>query len=370
MELKETVKKLALDMGAKLVGVGSRERLKNAPPSADLDYCLPGTRSCIVFAYPNSIEALENYFSKKERMSIKKEQYFAYTTAWKTALKIAEVIEENSEYKAFPLSPNGRYRKKGGATNVLLSDTQYPDFSLRYGAVAAGLGHLGWSGNLVTKEYGGSLYLGGVLTTAPFEPDPIAEENNCNQCKICVKVCTTGYFSIDEEEAPVIIGGSKEVYAKRGVYARCAIGCAGWTGLSEDGNWSTWTPDHVSLKNLPEKEFTNEYKQNLMRELLSGKKTPLTHRKFNIKIMNSFARGFVRTENVGLRNLKDTNPRCAGCNLICVADPEKRAELFKMLKNSGKVYIDEDGREFVKKIGENGKEIIHYPITEEEYFKI
>ena len=39
-----------------------------------------------------------------------------------------------------------------------------------------------------------------------------------------------------------------------------------------------------------------------------------------------------------------------------------------MLINSGKVYIDENGREYIKKIDEEGNEIIYYPITEEEYF--
>ena len=65
-ELKEAVKEIAYNSGAKLVGVGSRERLKESPPSGNMDYCLPGAQSCIIFAYPNPIEALESYFSKKE----------------------------------------------------------------------------------------------------------------------------------------------------------------------------------------------------------------------------------------------------------------------------------------------------------------
>ncbi|MGV9199015.1 MAG: hypothetical protein ACOC4M_09255 [Promethearchaeia archaeon] len=53
--------------------------------------------------------------------------------------------------------------------------------------------------------------------------------------------------------------------------------------------------------------------------------------------------------------MEDTNPRCGNCNFICVAEPQKRAELFRSLKNAGKVYIDEDGREYVKKIDKNGE---------------
>ncbi len=366
-ELKENVKKMALDSGAKLVGVGSRERLPDNLPSADMDYCLPGAQSCIIWAYPNTMEAIENFFSKKERMSMKVCQDIGYATGWKTAVKIAEYIESNTEYKAHPVIPNAKYR--GGTKVIVKKGEAFPDFSLRYSGVAAGLGHLGWSGNLVTTEYGGSLYLDGVLITAPLEPDPMAKENNCNGCKICQKVCTTGYVSKDEaeERQPVVIGGVKQIYGKRGQYMKCGIGCAGFTGLSSDGTWSTWTVNHICLKNLSDDEWNAEFIRNQLYKLTRDKETPRKVRKFNSRIGASFAKVGV-TENVGLRPIEDTNPRCGNCNFICVADPKKRAELYKMLKTSGKVYLDEKGREYVKKIDKDGKETIYYPPTEEEYF--
>lgn len=369
-ELKKRLMQLVLNEGAKLVGVGSRERLKDAPASGNMDFCLPGAQSCIIWAYPNPIKALENYFSKKERMSIKKAQQIGYAGSWRTALILAEFIEKNTDYNAFPIIPNAKYRSRKDLPDSLSGDIRYPDFSLRYGAVAAGLGHLGWSGNIVTKEYGGSLYLGGVLTTAPLEPDPMAEENNCNKCKICTKVCTTGYFSIDEEEdmQPVSIGGFKETYAKRGTFSQCGIGCAGWYGLSEDGKWSTWTPGHVCLKDFSEEKWYNrDFRRDLFNKILSDKSIPDNIRKFNQKIARSFGNAAV-LENVGLRKFVDTNPRCGNCNFICVADPNKRKELYSMLIHSGKVYIDEKGQEYVKKLDENGKEIIYYPPTQEAFF--
>ena len=235
--LKHRVKEMILTSGAGIVGVGSRDRLEQAPPSGDLDFCLPGAMSCIIWAYPVPMQALENYFSKKERMSIKKVQQLAYSGAWTTARVVTRFIEENSPYKAFPVIPNGMYRDQDKDRGEYRSQMQFPDFSLRYGAVAAGIGRIGWSGNLVTRDYGGSVYLGGVLTTAPLETDPLLADNPCNRCKLCVKACTTGYFPADaaEDYQPVIIGGIQEEYARRGIYARCGIGCAGWTGLSGDG---------------------------------------------------------------------------------------------------------------------------------------
>jgi ferredoxin len=349
--LKQEIKRLISGTGANLVGVGSRDRLKDAPPSGDMDYCLEGAQSCIIWAYAPPIDALRNYFSKTERMSIKKFQHFAYSTAWKTAETVAAFIEKNSEYKAFPMIPNGKYRtKKPGKTagygSVLNKDGTYPDFSLRYGAVAAGLGHLGWSGNVVTSTYGGSLYLGGVLTTAPLEPDPMAEENHCNRCLICANACTTGYVSKEEAGPPVIIGGMEEVCGKRNNILRCVVGCAGWTGLSPDGTWTNWSPGQVCLQEVPEvKISTTKYKISLFASLFVSPRTPRQYRRFN----NTIRKSFMGTPNVGMRSVEDTNPRCGFCSLICVADPRERKELLHLLKESGKVYLDEKGQEIVKK---------------------
>jgi len=101
--LKDNIKQIVLNEGAKLVGIGSEDRLKDAPPSGNMDYCLSGAQSCIIWAYPNPIEALENYFSKKERMSIKKAQQIGYAGAWRTALVISEFIEKIRIIRRFQL---------------------------------------------------------------------------------------------------------------------------------------------------------------------------------------------------------------------------------------------------------------------------
>jgi len=388
--LKEQVKEIALNNGAKKVGVGSQERLKDAPPSGDMNYLLPGAQSCIIWAYPTSFETLKNYFAKKERMSLAREMYLAYSTAWTIAMKIAKFIEKNSDYKALPVKPNGQYRledslfkrkmlfrlgrfalKLGFGKEIItkkLAETFgmpciYPDFSLRYGAVAAGLGHLGWSGMLVTEEFGGALHLGGVLTTAPLEPDPMAGESNCNKCKLCVKVCNSGYFSKDEADEPIIIGGQEEIHAKRRVFGRCGIGCLGWTGLSPEGTWSTWGVLPISIANISEDDMKNpKFLQNLMREMLFSKTTPKPLRDLNKKILDEILRDGIQN-NIGLRPLEFTNPRCNFCSGVCVADFEQRMELFNLLKQSGTFSVDEKGREFIRKLDESGNEIIYYPTS-------
>ena len=55
--LENTIKKLALDGGADLVGIGTRERLIDSPPSGEPASVLPSARSVISFAVAMDQEA-------------------------------------------------------------------------------------------------------------------------------------------------------------------------------------------------------------------------------------------------------------------------------------------------------------------------
>ena len=65
-----------------------------------------------------------------------------------------------------PLAVNEVYRD--GPPEV--KRRMYPDISLRYLAAASGVGSLGFSGNLLTNDYGPAIILGGLLTEAELEP--------------------------------------------------------------------------------------------------------------------------------------------------------------------------------------------------------
>ena len=56
-------------------------------------------------------------------------------------------------------------------------------------AVTAGLGWIGKSALLVTKEYGSAVRLTSVLTTAPLSCSPSILDSPCRQCEICKKAC-------------------------------------------------------------------------------------------------------------------------------------------------------------------------------------
>jgi len=81
----------------------------------------------------------------------------------------------------------------------------HPSFSHRFGAIVTGIGAQGWSGNVMTHEYGAAIYLGTVVTDAFLQSDPVLPprhftETRCMKCKLCERCCATGMFLADDEE--------------------------------------------------------------------------------------------------------------------------------------------------------------------------
>lgn len=53
----------------------------------------------------------------------------------------------------------------------------------------AGMGTIGDSHNLITKEFGPRVRIVSILTDAPLHPDPMLEKNLCIHCRKCLKEC-------------------------------------------------------------------------------------------------------------------------------------------------------------------------------------
>ena len=64
--VEKGLKSLAVDLGADLVGVTTRERLADGPPSADPRYLLPTANSVISFALALDRDTAKRFISKKE----------------------------------------------------------------------------------------------------------------------------------------------------------------------------------------------------------------------------------------------------------------------------------------------------------------
>ncbi|MHA2344056.1 MAG: hypothetical protein ACXADW_19510, partial [Candidatus Hodarchaeales archaeon] len=109
-----------------------------------------------------------------------------YLKTYIVAKKTVDFLEKKG-FKSAPVLPNSKYRDELDNWRVLVS----PPLALRLVAARSGVGVFGWSGNILVKDYGAAVLLGGLVTSAilkPTEPIP-PEESPCDNCKLCVKVC-------------------------------------------------------------------------------------------------------------------------------------------------------------------------------------
>ena len=69
------------------------------------------------------------------------------------------------------------------------------DFSHKLAAHLAGLGWIGKSCLLITREHGPRIRLATVLTDAPVEPTSTTTEQQCGDCRECVDICPVDAFT-------------------------------------------------------------------------------------------------------------------------------------------------------------------------------
>lgn len=239
-ELKQQLKDMAKEGGADLAGITTRERLVDGPPSADPTYLLPSARSVISFAIALDPETVRNYISKKDWLSHCYERKEKVQRLYNIGDRLAAFLREQG-YDAVNVDINNNYRPEEGKPDVTDMTEFHPEFSHRYGAVGAGIGRLGWSGNLMTPQYGSLVELGSVLTSAELEPDPVLAENPCDKCKMCALSCPVGMIDPRESIEVTVAGVTDEISRKR-PNTCCWIGCTGYEGLATNGKWSNWSP--------------------------------------------------------------------------------------------------------------------------------
>jgi len=331
--LTDYVKRVARQFGAVKVGVASRENLAG-PPEADMSYVMPEAKTAVVYYVVLDEGLIRKYLGKEDVWLYRNHFFENLQRLGDIGVGVAEALRAKG-FQAEPQAPNGVYRPGSNLAKGLV-----PPFSLRYGAVAAGLGSVGRSGVMMTPEYGGRVQLGGVITDAELEPDSPTEEDLCDDCMICVKSCPTGFMSA-KETVTFTLGGREITHAKKAIHARCAISCGGLTGLSASGKWSTWSPGRWEI---PKDD----------RELLENVVKP----KFR-EISTSYGgRGFFgfsrvlkiegyKQPGILVRSREDTLVTCGNCSIICLETPEKRKELWRLLTRSGVVVEGEDGQPVV-----------------------
>jgi len=365
--MKQTLARILESDGIRW-GVASGERLGSVP-SMDPEYLLPGAKSVISLAHVIDGDAIRRYLGKEDRNSYPIEEAEITRALFTRAHEAARFLESEG-HRAVVVMPNGDYRYKDDGPDIplfivraiitwLMSESGpgittlkeslvrklypaafggvdwnlTPTFSHRYGAVAAGVGAFGWSGNVMAPEFGSRVLLETVITDAELSPDDMLEETPCDGCRICTKVCQAGYMTTKEKDS-VRIGGVTHVHNRKRSNIRCSIVCAGFTGQNLYDDWSTWSPGRFTLPETDEhiREFFDRFVMKT-----------LTTNDWYARAVRSLALG---TE----AGYMDTVPpedkvraTCGNCQLVCWADRREREYNYELLTGSGRVVEGKDG---------------------------
>ncbi len=324
-EMSRQIKVVATQWGAVDVGISTLASLAGGPPSTDLSYVMDDARAAITFVIPLDDEAIRKYLAKEDRVAHQKDQNVTNTLASGIAAQAASYLEQFGA-RAKAVMANNVYREGEGVRYV----NQFPDISHRYLAVASGLGWFGFSGNVLTPEYGPNVIFATTVTDAPLLADePLRDEDNyCDDCQACNASCPSGFFRYGtKEKENLTMNGRDFNYAKRRAYARCSYVCAGYNGVHPNGRWSTWSPARFPIpKN--DKELKTAYKRAIPamqeRSMPGGGHST-----------SAMAFGF---------NGDDLWTSCGNCSLVCHPEREERDRRIKTLHTSGAVVQHEDGR--------------------------
>ena len=240
--LETRLKSLALSVGANLVGITTTDALADGPPSADPRYLLPSANSVVSYALALDRHIARDFISKKSWRPHCENRKAIAQTLYTVGDRLVEQLRSEG-YEAVNVALNNNYRPENGAADTTEMTEFHPDFSHRYAALSAGMGRLGWSGNLLTKEYGALVELGSVLTSAALTADtPIPDdEHPCDKCKMCSLVCPVEMIH-SKASTKVTIAGITETISRKRPNTCCWIGCTGYEGLASSGTWSNWSP--------------------------------------------------------------------------------------------------------------------------------
>ncbi len=317
-ELTQHVKELVECLGGVAVGIATSKTLEGGPPSSDLRYVLPEARSAIVFALPLEQGFIEPFLKKEDHHSHALNNVRTNTLASGIAFEVSNFLTQIG-YPSVPQAANFVYRADAQSS----PKDERPPIAHRYLAVRSGIGHFGYSGNVITKEYGAAIILGSVVTVAdliPTDPLPV-EDNYCDGCRICQAACASGYMSQDEK-VTVTLGGFDFSHCKKHHHLRCDYVCGGFTGLHRSGKWSTWSPGRFPI---PEKD--EDFRPAIRKAAKAYVKRPKPKNGFYHFLMPGY-----KIENT-----------CGNCQLVCHPDKEIRKRRHRMLVESGVVMQRPDG---------------------------
>jgi epoxyqueuosine reductase len=185
------VREMILAEGIDLVGIADARELILAYPPRPATALLPTAKSVIVTAVAHSIGAAR---APDIRMWTRNKMETSRLLD-RTAEKVGRLLESRG-FLSLPVSADKpvEIHKRDPETGKRFPHTRVVGhLSLKHAAVSAGMGQIGRSNLLLTREFGPHQRLGAIITEAALEPDPRRELDLCIEgCRKCEEACPVG----------------------------------------------------------------------------------------------------------------------------------------------------------------------------------
>lgn len=166
MSLTEELKKVLLEKGAKLVGIGNMEHIDGCDYPIGVSVAIPLPKELVEDLKDAPTEEYYHlYHSLNQKLN--------------EVVLAGEVFLKDKGYKAYAQTTDC----------VKVGDGFISPLPHKTVATRAGLGWIGKNCLLVTKEYGSAMRISSLLTDAPLECNEAMNESQCGSCELCVKIC-------------------------------------------------------------------------------------------------------------------------------------------------------------------------------------
>lgn len=192
--MREEFIALAKKCGADIVGFAPKDRFDE---NDNIFKIFPETKTVICIAF----RVLRGIYRGIEEGST----YYQYTTMAvenmeevimpMALVRLSNLIEENG-FTALPQRLNQTIMSELHDTNpevaynaITRGAVEELTMNFPLSASKCGIGEIGFSGAILTDEFGPMIRYCFILTDAEFEGTPIKEKHLCDNCKECVKAC-------------------------------------------------------------------------------------------------------------------------------------------------------------------------------------
>lgn len=241
LTLTQDIRTLAISEGLDLVGFASEARFAEVPEGFRPGDYLPGALTVVSIACAIADDYCDTWGTyEDEGCSPLPYMYYGLGNAYWELARVANRIARLIEYRGYrsvifpPHWSVSHYRslttEPTGWPLARINNAIPQDFPHLVAAVASGLGQFGWSGLVLTPDFGSRVRFNSIVTDAPLRTDPLLSGRLCRpeRCGVaCAEACPADALSSDLSDGCDIDVAGRSSRVSRLDAIRCHYGLDG-----------------------------------------------------------------------------------------------------------------------------------------------